>query len=592
MVRADRTLVGAVFVSYVLYACFMFNRAEGLVSDDGFVTLLAHLINDGLLPHRDFFVGITPGTFFVQALLQRVFGDELIVGRTYVLLQHLALFGVLWRTAVLTIPPGAGRVFSVALLFFGPLFSHPSYSRDSLLLASTTLWMTVRYVGGGSLLNLYGAAALAGLTVLFKQNIGFASAAFVAGVAAWAYHSEGRMNKVSIPAFVVALSTPLALFGLYLAVSQTTAAFVDNVFRAQVSLKGPLILSSVGAFLIPNRFGLPLIAGVVSLIAALRLTGRRRGILFLIPVVGFALAVAWAYARDGKTDRVITWLNAGVGNAVLLVPATVCGAALWQLLKQRQSNVTSRSLVLLFSFSALHLFFAAMANVTWYHLSMAFPFVYVLAGRVFHDATIGMPRAEAGAVSAIARQKRRALGAAATALVAYGAIVNLFITAFGPRPDSLWNRNPLPELYAMVNPGCPGLRGMRLPSKGATRLCSFGEYVRSRVGPDEEIFAFPQEMPLYLASQRFSTSYYTHFYWEALRPDSSHRTIQYLNVTNPRILILTPMPKGATAEQRDQILSVDGRVSELRDFIARNYVLTTVIGGFEILERSERQAQR
>lgn len=587
--RNERRAAQALFLLYAAYACFVFNRTERLVHDDGLVTALAHLINEGRLPFRDFFCGVTPGTFFVQALLQRLFGDEFIVGRVYVLLQHFVLFWVLWRVSVLTIPRGAGRILPVALLFFGPLFSHPFYSLDALLLTSLMLWASVRYVRGGSAWNLYAASTLAALTVLFKQNVGLASVIFIAGMAVWACRFDRRADRPSMSAMAGALDAPLALFGAYLGWSHSTAAFVDNVFQATSLLKAPHIPGNVAAFSIPDRFGLALIAAIVSLIAGQRVPRPWRAVLWSAPVMVFAAAVAEAVARDQRPDRVLTWVQAALADVVMLVPIAVCVVALWLVLKQ-PSRVRGDPpwLAVLLWFSSLHLIAAATAGVTWYHLSMAFPLVYVLAGRIFSDATASAPRDTADAVVPVVRQRRRALIAVATVLIAYGAVANLFVAAFGERGDSSWRRNPLTALVEMVDPARPGLRGMRLSREYAAELTSVVEFVQARTVPQDEIFAFPMGMPIYLATQRFSTSYYSHFYPEAASPaDWNRRTIAYLQTARPKVVVLSEIPSGASTEVREQILSVNGRAVELWNYLETRFVPVRTIGPYVILEHRE-----
>src|SRR6266853_699156 len=71
-------LVFSVSLGYLL----AFIRYSSLEPDEGILLQGGQRILDGQIPYRDFFSFYTPGSFYLTALLFRIFGDSMGVART------------------------------------------------------------------------------------------------------------------------------------------------------------------------------------------------------------------------------------------------------------------------------------------------------------------------------------------------------------------------------------------------------------------------------------------------------------------------------------------------------------------------------
>lgn len=590
----ERLVVVLLFLAHLAYGLVVFNRTQRLVHDDGHIAALAHLISRGLLPYKDFFLNFPPGTFFVQSLLQWAFGYELIVGRWYVLAEHLLLLVLIWRISVRAIPPGWGRLCPLAFLFFGPLFSHPFNSLDALVISYISLLLVIRHRDGEQPWDLYLAGFIAAVTLLFKQNIGAATVIFVVGLALWGVvrdRKDGARAKASLLGLAVAMVSPLVLFSGYLLATGSSWQFIDNVLRSPVHLKMPFVPGNLRAFLIPNRFGLVLLLGLLCFVTGFRWRGRLWAWSWFTLAVGAVLVTREAISRGAELDRVLLWVQAGIGDLILKVPIVVCIVAVWFIVRQPQDagGGDQKKLIVLTAFSFLHLVAAGATGADWPHFSMVFPFVYVLMGRLFAEAVEKLP---AGRRAFRAADDLRSPGwkgrpvvllAGATGLILYGLVMNVFVTAFGDRADSRWRGNPVKALLAMRGPGLPGLKGMRLSQEEGELLASLARYIEAHTRPSDEIFAFPMGATLYPITRRISTSYYSHFYIEVAAPDWNERTIDYLKAKRPRYVVIADIPAYASSNERDRVLSVDGRAEELWDYIKMHFSEAAHFGRYVIL---------
>src|SRR5437763_6354744 len=91
---SEKMLAALTFVVSVAYLC-LFRRYTSIEPDEGIVLQGAQRILHGQVPYRDFFTFLTPGSFYLHALMFKVFGNSFLVART-----TLACCGALISTLV------------------------------------------------------------------------------------------------------------------------------------------------------------------------------------------------------------------------------------------------------------------------------------------------------------------------------------------------------------------------------------------------------------------------------------------------------------------------------------------------------------
>src|SRR5579872_4814675 len=79
--RVERYIALAVFLLSFLYLC-VFRRSSWIDLDEGIILQGAQRILDGQVLYRDFFSFFTPGSYYLLALVFRVFGSSFLIART------------------------------------------------------------------------------------------------------------------------------------------------------------------------------------------------------------------------------------------------------------------------------------------------------------------------------------------------------------------------------------------------------------------------------------------------------------------------------------------------------------------------------
>ena len=217
------------------------------VLDEGFEYQLASRILHGQVPYRDFFTVVTPLAFYWQALLIKVFGPGLVVGRIATALAGAGIAAGIFLAGRRV----AGRTlaFAAALLSIPwgiPYWAQPNYSWYVDLLALLTAWTALRAGarrGGWAVAGLLAAAA-----VLTKQNVGLATASALLVYAAW------RGGWRGLGTCAVALGVPLVAFLGYLgamgalpAFWYQTVVFAIHHFPAAARIRYPTLRAAAHA---------------------------------------------------------------------------------------------------------------------------------------------------------------------------------------------------------------------------------------------------------------------------------------------------------------------------------------------------------
>jgi Dolichyl-phosphate-mannose-protein mannosyltransferase len=170
--HAEFGIAIALFVFCVAYLC-AFRHYSSLEPDEGIVLAGAERILRGEVPYRDFFAFYTPGSFYLVALLFRVFGDSLTVARTslaitgascsvitYVLARRVCSRGIALFAAVLATITGVAYRF---------LILHNWYST---LLCCLAVYAAVKLIDSRRQMWAFATGSLAALTILFEQSKG------------------------------------------------------------------------------------------------------------------------------------------------------------------------------------------------------------------------------------------------------------------------------------------------------------------------------------------------------------------------------------------------------------------------------------
>lgn len=168
----ERCLTLLIFVLSFLYLC-LFRRYTWVDPDEGIILQGAQRVLDGQVPYRDFFSFFTPGSYYLIAMVFRIFGNSLIVAHTALALigagcsplTYLLARRVCSRQSSLLVT----GLMTVTTLPFRFLVLH---NWDSTLLACLALYCAVRLLETPAHTWAFAAASFTSLTFLFEQSKG------------------------------------------------------------------------------------------------------------------------------------------------------------------------------------------------------------------------------------------------------------------------------------------------------------------------------------------------------------------------------------------------------------------------------------
>ena len=168
--RLRLSLLLIIFVYISLFFYFI-NRGLNYI-DEGYILQGVQRIFNGQKPYKDFDTQVTPGTFYLQYILMKIFGKEIIIGRVWVMLEGILILIILYYLGQIYLSFPFSLLPSVLYIFWGPIHHPlPFYSYDSLFFSILSFFFLIKNMRIYSLV----AGFFAFISFFFKQNTGLAS---------------------------------------------------------------------------------------------------------------------------------------------------------------------------------------------------------------------------------------------------------------------------------------------------------------------------------------------------------------------------------------------------------------------------------
>jgi 4-amino-4-deoxy-L-arabinose transferase-like glycosyltransferase len=229
---SERYIAVAIFVVAFSYLC-LFRTFSWIDPDEGIILQGAQRILNGQVVYRDFFSFFTPGSYYLLALLFRVFGSSLLVAHT-----ALAFIGAAFSPITYLL---ARRVCSrqASLLTTGlmtitalPLRFVLLHNWDSTLLASIALYCAVRLLERPSDLCAFATASLVSLTGMFEQSKGACLLLGLgAGFAIIAWRTRLNLfTRRQVLTIVLGLVWPVLVAAIYFASQHALVPMLESWF--------------------------------------------------------------------------------------------------------------------------------------------------------------------------------------------------------------------------------------------------------------------------------------------------------------------------------------------------------------------------
>jgi hypothetical protein len=521
------------------------NSRVAVLWDLGYLLDTGWRIAAGQMPYRDFPLAHAPMTFLTQALLIKIFGrcylaTELyaaVTGGLSVWLGWLALSRLIesrWLALALTAP--------LVFLSTQGVYPHPIYDTDAGLAVLFAVWLLVVLAQETEAswwrCVLTGAAVI--VPVFYKQNIGlpFAFAVGVAAVVMLLNREEqrravgllGGMFAASIAA-VVAMASTVGLGNYY----HWTVAFAAQRRMPGVALIVAIYQTQIVYWALPMM--------LVGFLLLHTRAPRLISVIFIVaPFVWTVWLVLSAEDADDMADALLALWPLVLVLAGISAVVKLCGGARLE------------RLIPFVILAAIH--GAFLSQQLWGSTYAIWPLMVLLVAATI--ATLPEPT----------RWWKPALAVSvATVLVICGAVyaVSLERLSYIDIPDGGAARSTV-----------TALRGLRTPGEFLSNFDELVHWTDANIPRGDALLLMPGEDPFYYATGRAPQFPVTMmdpatdpFTAEELFAEAARRDVKWVIVKSKLQARENPMPQKA----------------ETMQLVARDYVLTQKLNGYEVWKR-------
>ena len=228
---ADRVIAALLFVVSLAYL-WLFRHYTTMEPDEGIILQGAQRVLHGEVLYRDFFSFFTPGSYYLLALLFKLFGGSILVARTalvffggvYSVVAYLLACRVCSRGTALLV---AGLVTLTAL----PYRFVVLHNWDSTLWTCLAVYCAVRLLESAHWKWAFGAGSFASLTLLFEQSKG---AGLILGLGtglgaiSLADRQRTPLRKAQLTAIALGLGWPCVVTFAYFGAQNSLSPMLAN----------------------------------------------------------------------------------------------------------------------------------------------------------------------------------------------------------------------------------------------------------------------------------------------------------------------------------------------------------------------------
>jgi len=295
-------------LSLILLSCLylrIFYHYSALNADEGIVLQGAQRILQGQVLYRDFFSYFTPGSYYWMALLFKLFGSSILVGRA-----ALIVYGGLFSALTYLIARRVCARWSALLACYAVLLTCLPFrfvvlhNWDSTLLAYLTLYCALLVFERGGRAWAVAAGSFAALTILFEHSKGVG---LVLGLLcgylliAWRSRTWSLLDAGQLAGLALGFGWPFLATFSYFALEHSTVAMLSSwawpMFHYTGANRLPygfLVMST------PDRT--ELLAGPWSMKLATLVTLGPCILLPILPAIALAILLHFGF-RGGRSEH-------------------------------------------------------------------------------------------------------------------------------------------------------------------------------------------------------------------------------------------------------------------------------------------------
>lgn len=539
-------LLLSIFV-FLIHQLLIFNLFSGLF-DEGFLQYNARLITQGQVPYRDFFLSVTPGTFYVIAFFYKYLGNYVIIERilgiftaiiTLFVCNHLFKLKIFWKYFYL---------ISLALLSIAP--ARTFYYNDSAIFSALlALYFLIKGVEKNQTYSIGISGLVSGFCFLFKQSVGgLLFPAFILGIL---LVSDKKYRYKSILLYLVGGATILIPVSIYFIINNAFSQAFYYIFLFAGSVK-----SHQSSFVVHRLIAIPFVIIFLTLLKRVKLKAK-----LLLILLTFFASLSYLLLNIQRIGRLLTYFPDPIfyiQTVAFLFPLIILGLS-------REIHKTKHKRIILIGITYLVFFLSfAASGYNMYPAAVVAPLLIPLL--IYISETYG-------------RKK-----------IKYSKLVTLITVFLIFGYTIFFSQNPFlfkdpqfgsyPESYYVASLSIKETQYIRFTPAESNDLMRIISYIKNHTKKNEKIFCFPYCPGLLFLSERNGASYYNLFYPETFMEKDQDCIIADLQKNDVKIVVLQ---KTGTIEQRKQL--EEQRLFKIRDYITINFQAVLNTPNFILLKK-------
>lgn len=504
---------------FLIFQLRGFNLAVSYL-DEGQLIHDAQRIIAGQIPYKDFSLVLTPGTYYLMALVLRIFGNYVILGRILFIIVQILL---IYLGAKLF--PLSKYQQIIYLLSMGILLVWPGgfimYNFLGILVIMVCLYLMTRekYLQSG---------VLAGLIFIIKQTFGLTVIPILFLVMLIYSRKLKDWNG-----WIFGLVLSLGLFFGYLAINAALPQFINYAFIQSAAAK-----SAQASFILHRLIAaLPI---VIILAVWKNFNKTEKTVIVILGITGACIYLGLKPARIGRLLTYLPDITFWLYSFYYLLPLYVIGKF------QKYSKFwVCAALVALSTFLGL----AASGysrDMIWFVTILYLPLILIT----------------------------KPFGKFVTSLLI---LVILLATSFNPLnpPKHIFRTYPISQInvYSQI----PSLKYIKLAAAEEAELHALKTLVQNNTTSRDKIFCFPYCPLIYPIVERENASEFSLFYFETFSKNDQQKVINELISQKPKLIILQ---KRGYIEGNPE--SAYSKLPLIKNYISNNWNLAYSTNEFEI----------
>jgi len=563
------TMVLLIFLAFVFFYHLFLGRFGLTFSDEGHFLYSAQLINEGELPYKDYWIEQTPGSFYIQAIIFKIFGASIMTGRVSMAALAVIITLLLFIISKKLAPFPYNLIPSVLYCFWGiSQMNIPWYSHYALLFCLIAAYFFINYLDKKRLIWLFYSALSTGICILMKQNLG--AGCFLGIIIFLLITKKPRIDFLK-KAFILFLGTA-APFLIMAAIYYNYHAINDLLYHifsvASISTKTRLSLKVFPDIELPSITIIAFYLWLISCVYLFLVKKTRRALTTSFLELLVIILVVTFTPKLRQAAHLRHYLSFGLMSMIFNIPA-LC--LLLAILKFREN----RAFLFIVVFSSAYFLISLILGKDLIHVVAHLPVCFIAMSLIAFE---------------FAKYLNKKFKKPAFLKISLIALPVFFIAmrgVFASINNEVQYVESLPK-YKMAHKieSIARAKGIYVEEEKGRQTEQLINYVQSITDKNDYIFVFSSGQMIYFLTERKHPFIQTFFHDEIFYKENQPKVIEAVKEKNVRYVVLWNEKTDLAKWAQDK----DSKYDIISKFILDNYKPDKDFGRFSVWVRKSQTA--